>query len=57
MDSLKIEDYIYELIGLCSSCKRAKRCKDHHKLCLAKKLAFNLSVIEYKKRVKRGEIK
>lgn len=57
MDSMNIEDYRGELIALCGHCNARYRCKDHHKLCMRKKLAFRISKIEYKRRVKKGEIK
>lgn len=57
MDSLKIDDHIYELQGVCASCKRFDKCKDKQKLCWTKKMVFRIAVVEYKKRVKRGELK
>ena len=57
MDSMKIDDYKYQLKELCENCNAKARCKDHNKICLRKKLAFQISKIEYKKRLKKGEIK
>ena len=44
-----------EFKKLCDLCH--VNCKDNSKLCLAKKLAYNLAKREYKKRVKKGLIK
>lgn len=57
MDSMKIEDYEYQLIGLCENCNARARCKDKHKICFRKKLAFAITKAEYKRRLKKGEIK
>lgn len=57
MDSMKIEDYKYQLIGLCENCNARARCKDFNKICFRKKIAFAYAKIEYKRRLKKGEIK
>lgn len=42
-----------QFIELCNACHL--KCKDHSRICLAKRLAYNLAKREYKKRVKKGE--
>lgn len=52
----KIEDYVEELKPLCDVCRKSKKCADKNRICLAKKLAWNLSRKVYKQRVKKGLI-
>ena len=56
MDSQNIEDYKHDLLAVCSHCRRKDRCKDWSKLCLAKRLVFNLTKREYKRRLKKGNL-
>ena len=53
MDSLKIKDYAEQLSQLCESCKRAKKCKDHNKICVLKQFAFTLAKSSYKLKQKK----
>ena len=43
-----------QFVKLCNACHL--KCKDQTRICLAKRLAYNLTKREYKKRVKKGEI-
>ena len=54
-EELDINDYKEILKGLCPICHL--KCKNHDKICVSKKLMWNISKKEYKKRLKEGTLK
>lgn len=53
----KYEDYIEEINKLCLTCRKAKKCQDHTKVCVSKKLLWCMAKKVYNIRVKKGLIK
>ena len=50
----KIEDYAEQLKQVCVSCKYARKCENHEKICLLKKQVFTLAKWKLKRREKVG---
>lgn len=48
----KYEDYIEEINKLCLTCRMAKKCQDHTKVCVSKKLLWCMAKKVYNIRVK-----
>lgn len=49
MEEVKIENHIEQLQQLCNVCRKQHKCKDHTKVCLIKKLAWNYAKKRYMK--------
>lgn len=52
----RIENYTEMLKQVCDNCQKAKKCKDFDKLCLRKRVCFEIAKRTYKQRVRKGEI-
>jgi len=56
MDSFDIKDYCEQLTQICGVCKKESKCKDHTRICMLKKFAFNMAKVRYKRREKGVEV-